>query len=121
MDTYSGFDTWTASNYSQINRVWNSREWDFMLEYGNILIWKVGYAAFERRWNERHEVLMVLFDRLTKRLEEGQPLDEDGAPIVNEELRAERRELVVKLRIQKVVFIDMVQQKYLGQKYYGDP
>ena len=120
MDLLLGLDSWTASNFSQINRCWNSREWDFNLEYGNILIWRIGYKSFERRCNERHAVLMTMFDRLTMDLEEGQPLDDDGEPIINEDLRAERRELLVKLRIQNLVYIDLVQSKYLQQKYYGN-
>lgn len=119
MDLLLGLDTWTASNYAQINRCWTPREWTFNLEYGNLLIWRIGYKAFERRCNERHSILMCMFDRLTKDLEEGQPLDDDGEPMINESLRMERRELLVKLRIQNLVYIDLVQQKYLQQKYYA--
>ena len=87
-------------------RPWNSAELDYQIEFHTLYIRTFdNHEDWAAQMDRQFEVTMVLFDRVTRQLEESY----SG---LDEEARAKRRELTVHLRIQLSQFKALIQDRH---------
>ena len=81
-------------------RLWNSAEWTQQIEFHTLYVRTFdNFEDWSAEMDRRFEITMVLFDRVTRQLEENYSNFEEY-PASVEEAKSRRRELLVQLRIQ---------------------